>query len=147
MLLVFALVASAMLLAMGWYAAKRDLTAASVRAQSPMADELREMRDAVEGLIAILEQKAAEIEDRLQAQFARLEEIEKAGASRSDAALKSVAADRSADAKPVADLSPIGRALELMSQGGDARSVAESTGLTLAEIETAARVKELRVEK
>jgi len=124
---------SAVLIFIAWYAAKRDLNATAARAQSPSLEEMRELRETVEGLIAVLEQKAAEIEDRLQDHFDRLAAFEQDR----PVAIPAVVPDH-------AEPTVLSRAFELLDQGNDPRTVAQMTVLTVAEIETAARMKELR---
>lgn len=65
-----------------WYVAKRDLTAAAAMRQSPAAQEIKELRETVEQLISVLEERAGEAEKRLQALIQRAEQIERVGSVR-----------------------------------------------------------------
>jgi hypothetical protein len=124
MTVLLAFVVSLVLIYIAWQAAKRDLSAAAVREQSPSLSEMRELRETLEGLIAVLEEKASEIEGRLNRQFDRLEVIEQARADvhRSEPATvfgqaSSFASDLPDDAEPTV----LGRAFELLAEGNDAR--------------------------
>jgi hypothetical protein len=111
-----------------------------------MIDEMREVRETVEGLIAVLEHKAAEIEDRLHAHFDRLALLEREQPV-SQIPMSSQLGREELEHPAGSDEGEPGvltRAFELLSQGNDSPTVAQMTGLTVAEIETAARMKELR---
>ncbi len=58
-----------------WYVAKRDLTAAAAMKQSPALAELRELRETVEQLISVLEEKAEAAEKRLALRIAKADGI------------------------------------------------------------------------
>jgi len=138
---------SLILIALAWMAAKRDLTAAAARSNAPSLEELGELRETVERLIVVLESKAAEIEDRLQHHFDRIAIIDQGRSSIAVPASEpeSSRIDVSRASQPEeAQPSVLTRAYELLEQGNDPRTVAQMTGLTVAEIETAARMKELR---
>ena len=60
-----------------WWVARRDLTVTAAR-QTVDTSEVQQMQETVEAILAVLEQKATEIEKRLQTRFNALEAAEAA---------------------------------------------------------------------
>ncbi|HEY3331291.1 MAG TPA: hypothetical protein VGK19_14780 [Capsulimonadaceae bacterium] len=64
-------------IAMAWYIAKRDLTAAAALKHTSTANEIRELRETVEQIIVVLEERASAAEARLEAIIGRASTVEK----------------------------------------------------------------------
>jgi hypothetical protein len=142
-----------------WYVAKRDLNATAARQQAPDLREMHEILGTIEQLLPVLEQKLDEIETRLEQRFQLLDAMEQrvlTQANPLDSAGRGIETDESPGrsarfesvepALPEAEVpkTPIEQALFLIGKGDDLREVARNTGLTISEIETAARMRELR---
>ncbi len=154
-----------------YWAAKKNLTAAASRQQTETLKEIRQVEETIQGLLDVLESKASEIESRLS-RFS-LDEIDQHRSVRVTPAERPLVlaandafggSDSQIDAYPgpqVAHESPefardlhdinVGSrsfedALRLVDGGSDPRTVARTTGLTIAEIETAIRMRQLRGE-
>jgi hypothetical protein len=132
-----------------WYFAKRDLTAAAALRQSPAVAEMKELRETVEQLIGVLEQRAAAAEKRLAtliafANQAVASERPSSAPARSNSSPESTVpesdhgSDAAPSAVPSAPPSPPNRYQQVydLEDAGvtEPAEIARQTGLGLAEV-------------